>query len=254
MIDPVFVIHGVGNRRRSDFEAQVQALAKQMPAAPFDFRPIYWGDLAARDKWIDRTIPTWHRGRSDKHKFELRDAEATLLDTEGQMVTSRRASPPTFGIRSQFDTAILSASNRGLQSSPHETRDDEQLGLEHAEFVRTEIAELLPATRVLRNVNERHVLWTVGVALGHQLEQADIAGHELRGDAVRARSREVLRRGLADLDRVVGAACNAAAARVNFSCARCYGARSRSIPRRRPGLPATQARDTRSSTSSDRTR
>lgn len=57
MSDPVFVIHGVGNRDREDFANRVAAL-QAATGDRWDMKPVYWGDLAADDRWVALTIPS----------------------------------------------------------------------------------------------------------------------------------------------------------------------------------------------------
>jgi hypothetical protein len=57
MAEPVLVVHGVANRDRDQFEAQVISL-NQRVGANFDFIPVYWGDLGAGVAGIADTLPT----------------------------------------------------------------------------------------------------------------------------------------------------------------------------------------------------
>lgn len=56
MSEPVFVIHGVGNRDQDEFTSTVAALEK---ASGLELVPVYWGDLGADDRYADLAVPEW---------------------------------------------------------------------------------------------------------------------------------------------------------------------------------------------------
>src|SRR3954447_27057868 len=71
-MEPVFVLHGVGNRNRNGFVDEVAQL-QRTAGAGWDLRPIYWGDLGADDRWVDLTIP-----RLSAADAEVREGDASV--------------------------------------------------------------------------------------------------------------------------------------------------------------------------------
>ena len=54
--EPVVVIHGVANRSKTDFARVVDDLARRIDR-DIVWLPVYWGDLGAQNKYIDRVLP-----------------------------------------------------------------------------------------------------------------------------------------------------------------------------------------------------
>ena len=60
-MEPVLVIHGIGNRDAQAWIKEVQQLEQRFETATgnrtFQFLPVYWGDLAARTDELDACMP-----------------------------------------------------------------------------------------------------------------------------------------------------------------------------------------------------
>lgn len=95
MTDPVFVIHGVGNRDRRGFEERVARL-QRATGDRWDMKPVYWGDLGADDRWVGLTIPGigGPDGIEAADPGELRDgSEPQLADLAATLLSSSAPAP-----------------------------------------------------------------------------------------------------------------------------------------------------------------
>ncbi|MDL5204420.1 hypothetical protein [Streptomyces sp. ALI-76-A] len=211
MTDPVFVIHGVGNRDRDGFEAAVTALRK---ASGVDLVPVYWGDLGADDTHFAVTLPALPGALRDDAGGETDpDAVPEAADAvdAAERVDVRRQWPHlAAGARERADD--LDAPEDGLRAGPGAEHDPGRL--------LDVVAEMWSDTRWLSRTDDPGLLREVGAALADVLTELDAqeAAFEVRSYADEtARLRALVRRRLNDLDRVAGAAVQAAARRMNHA-------------------------------------
>ncbi|KOG30615.1 hypothetical protein [Streptomyces resistomycificus] len=215
MTDPVFVIHGVGNRDRDGFEAAVTGLQK---ASGTDLVPVYWGDLGADDAHFGITLPT----PPDLLRDDVTVGTGPVPDTAADGVE-----PEIVDVRQQWPHVEAGARERvegpelpddGLRAGPGAARDPEPL--------LDLVARLWPDTHWLSRTRDPALLHEVGAALADVLTELDPdASYDPYPHAFEVRSRgdeeerlrSLVRRRLSDLDRVAGAAIQATARRVNHA-------------------------------------
>jgi hypothetical protein len=212
-VQPVFVLHGVGNRDQQGFEADVLRL--QRAAGPgWDLRPVFWGDLGADDDFVDLTIP---RAAPDDGLREGGTSSEPDLSTLVEALLAGPV-PDARGLRDGAARSLqLEAVNRGVRrrlGGPSGLRDsggDERL----AQQVQAAIKEEWPHTQWLRRTQDADLLEQTGAAVAAAVRDqrgAGVPGGEaLRGVDVGAFVRQRLR----DLDAVVGAAVGAVAGRLD---------------------------------------
>ncbi|MEU0738938.1 hypothetical protein [Streptomyces sp. NPDC006134] len=221
MDDPVFVIHGVANRDRQDFAATVAAL---QDASGLDMVPVYWGDLGADDRFVTAALPPRAGMLPDARKGGgLRDAdEPPGTAVPEPVLTSLLAADPQAPDRwDRVETTVrerLASEERqagaGLRNGPHHGDVDEIL-----EY----LAEEWPRTEWLRRTDDPRLLFETGRSLAETLLDAADLWADGAGtyDGLRAggedegRLRRMVRHRLRELDRVAGAAIQAAAGRLN---------------------------------------
>jgi hypothetical protein len=227
MIDPVFVIHGVGNRDRSGFEGRVARL-QRATGGRWEMKSVYWGDLGADDRWVGLTIPGIGEpdGIEAPGPSELRDGSELQSADLAATLLSSSAPAPQAEVRdategNQSDVVAAAAVRRlGAGSSgDDEIRDQGDADPERTAAVRDAIAEHWASTTWLRQVADPLLLDEIGVAITAPLAdpsvtvtsggEEEIRDEELRGIA------EFVKRRIDDLDRVVGATVGAAAGRLN---------------------------------------
>jgi hypothetical protein len=232
MTDPVFVIHGVGNRDRSGFEERVARL-QHATGGRWDMKPVYWGDLAADDRWVGLTIPAVGEPRgTEAGPSELRDGSepsATQPGLQAADLATALLSPFIPAAQAEIRDAtdgnqsdvVAAAAVRRLEagSRDDEVRDQGDADPERAAAVRDAIAEHWESTTWLRQVADPLLLDEIGVAITAPLAdpnvtvtsggEEEIRDEELRGIA------EFVKRRIDDLDRVVGATVGSAAGRLN---------------------------------------
>ncbi|GAA0436855.1 hypothetical protein [Streptomyces luteireticuli] len=222
MDEPVFVIHGVGNRDEADFARTVAGLRT---ATGLALVPVYWGDLGADDRFVDLALPR-HRPARDTG---LRDVEEAPPDAEESMAVLeslfgpsasapallRDAGEPPAALADAL-RAAMGAADDGLRGpGGHPDPDD----------VLAALAELWPTARWLALVDDPGLLRATGTALAAAVleEGTDDSWAGLRGPGDEKGLRPLLRRRLHDLDRVAGAAVQAVAGRVNHQLRAHYG-------------------------------
>ncbi|MGW1288011.1 hypothetical protein ACWD4N_31060 [Streptomyces sp. NPDC002586] len=209
MTEPVFVIHGVGNRDRDGFHAAVSRL-EQSSGLPLT--PVYWGDLGADDTYFDITLPELP-GR-------LRDSDADADTPMGPW-----ADEGTFGDvpepPGRVDLGLQLAEVEAGAREHTQPSDDGLRGPGGAPDTRDlleMVAELWPHTRCLSRTTDPDLLRKVGAALADMLTELDMyeGQFELRGPGDEStRLRDLVRARLRDLDLVAGAAIQAAGRRMN---------------------------------------
>lgn len=209
MDEPVFVIHGVGNRDPRAFTATVAAL---QAAAGTTLVPVYWGDLGADDRFIDLALPSRPAGLRDTPESTDPLSEpvlTALLGEAGQPVPGDLPAPLRDSVRRNLDDG----QDTGLRGGGPDSPD--------TEHVLAALAEEWPTTRWLSLTQDPSLLIETGTAVAHAVtdtQAPDDSWAGLRGTApVDDTLRSVIRRRLADLDRVAGAAMQAVAGRVNHS-------------------------------------
>lgn len=109
-MEPVLVIHGIGNRDPKGFETQVKAFETTFESTTgnrnFQFIPVYWGDLGARTTHLDACMPD----AAPAPSFNLPAIPLEKMDLGELMGLLRNVSPWLSGpIRLQIENAI----NRG---------------------------------------------------------------------------------------------------------------------------------------------
>jgi hypothetical protein len=210
MTDPVFVIHGVGNRDREGFVAAVTGLQK---ASGIDLLPVYWGDLGADDAHFAVTLPI--PGLPDR----LRDdglADAALVVGPAADVVD------VVDVRQQWPHVEAGARERAedLDDVPDDGLRAGRGAPQDPDALLDLVAQLWPGTRWLSRTEDPGLLHEVGAALADVLTELDPyeTDFEVRADVdEETRLRARLRRRLNDLDRVAGAALQAAARRANHA-------------------------------------
>jgi hypothetical protein len=210
MDEPVFVIHGVGNRDPHAFTATVAAL---QAAAGTTLVPVYWGDLGADDRFVDLALPPRPAGLRDTPETDAPPSEAllaALLDSTGaaQFPPGRLPEPVCDAVHHHLDASRDS----GLRDG-RDTPD--------AEEVLATLTEEWPATQWLSRSDDPSLFHETGKAIARAVtdtDEPDASWAGLRGPApARGPLRPLIRRRLADLDRVAGAAMRAVAGRMNHS-------------------------------------
>ncbi|MGQ4419481.1 hypothetical protein ACN6LA_006844 [Streptomyces sp. SAS_269] len=223
MKDPVFVIHGVANRDRDEFASVVSALST---AADVDMVPVYWGDLGAQERFINTTLPV-HRAEADvlrdgQDPEDLSVAPATAAMLAHTLDESQQLSHVDAAVREHLGTHGDEEPG-GLRDHPgdHHLDPDQIVG-----YVREAWAD----TEWLSHTDDTQLLRETGSALARSLLDAadtdlDDAYYGLRGgrsDTNRG-LRSLVRRRLNDLDRVAGAAVQAAGRRLNHTIRSRFG-------------------------------
>lgn len=207
MDHPVFVIHGVGNRDPHAFTATVAAL---QVAADTTLVPVYWGDLGADDRFVDLALPPRSSGLRDTPEAPDAPSDmllATLLAKTARPVPGDLPAPLQDAVRHTLDASR----NSGLRDG-RDSPDWDQ--------VRAALADEWPATRWLSLADDPALLSETGKAIAHavtDLQEPDDSWAGLRGEAPTEGLRALIRRRLADLDRVAGAAMQAVAGRMNHT-------------------------------------
>lgn len=214
MDDPVFVIHGVGNRDPRAFAATVARL--QTATHDTVLMPVYWGDLGANDAFVDLALPVRPVG--------LRDGNDPSQDDTGTLLAA------LLGDGGQTDSSdlpgIVENAVRGTWESPEAIVLRGGSGGLDLDIVLGALTEEWPATRWLSRSTDAGLLGEVGTAIVRAVadsDEADTSWTGLRG-AAPDRLRSLIRQRLSDFDRIAGAAMQAVAGRVN------YGFRSRVSP------------------------
>jgi hypothetical protein len=230
MDDPVFVIHGVANRDQQGFAAMVADL---QTASGLDMVPVYWGDLGADDRFITAALPTRRAAVPGAHKDSgLRDAdEPPSVALPEPVLVSALASQPEVpeqwpqveaAVRERLARDELQFGSSGLRHAP--LREDPEDALEY-------LAEEWPKTEWLRRTDDPLLLFETSRSLAEALiEAADLwADGAGSYDGLRAsdgdagRLRTLVRNRLRGLDRVAGAAIQAAAGRLNHALRTKFG-------------------------------
>ncbi len=222
MKDPVFVIHGVANRNREEFTADVSALAA---ATGVDMVPVHWGDLGAQDQFIDAALPTYHSYRDtlrdgEEPELVLADPVAVALFDEA-IDEVRQLSQVEDAVRAQLSEGDR-GEDEGLRDGGRSWLDPDQI----MEYMREAWAD----TEWLCHTDDTQLLRETGRSIARSLlDEADPdwddSYHGLRGGGtdVHSRVRSLVRRRLNDLDRVAGAAVQAVGARLNHAVRSRFG-------------------------------
>ncbi|MFD7019114.1 hypothetical protein [Streptomyces sp. NPDC059928] len=206
MDEPAFVIHGVGNRDPEAFTATVAALQAD---AGRTLIPVYWGDLGADDRFIDLALPARPAGLRDT--TETVDAPsraqlAALLGGSGPYAAGDLPAPLRDAVREGLDPAR----NSGLRDRGGDPDIDQVLAV---------LAEEWPTTHWLSLTDDPSLLTAAGSAVARavtETQASDDSWAGLRGTG-EGTLRPMIRRRLADLDRVAGAAVQAVVGRMNHS-------------------------------------
>ncbi|WP_328974186.1 hypothetical protein [Streptomyces canus] len=221
MDEPVFVIHGVGNRDRDGFTQTVAALEA---AAELTLRPVYWGDLGADDTFVDLALPS---RRTAGLRDDVPDDTAGSprdADTVGVLAAllhhHTSSGPDTDlpqAVRQGVRDALDTEADDGLRTGPGDP-DTEQ-------FVLDTLAKQWPATRWLSSTDDEALLCETGRAIADAVKaETDDSWTGLRGPGTdREQQHSLIRRRLADLDRIAGAAMQAVAGRANHALRTRYG-------------------------------
>ncbi|KNB52230.1 hypothetical protein [Streptomyces caatingaensis] len=211
MDDPVFVIHGVGNRDEEGFARTVAGLRA---ATGLGLVPVYWGDLGADDRYVDLALP-----RRTPPDTGLRDEAGAPPDPETAAVLESVLDAPAPPDAEEPPPALADALRAGLENNDDGLRGP---GGPDPDDVLAELAELWPEARWLSRVDDPGLLRAAGTALAAAVTEEDDSWDGLRGGGD-GRLRALLRRRLRDLDRVAGAAVEAVAGRVNRQLRAHYG-------------------------------
>ncbi|ARZ71707.1 hypothetical protein SMD11_6131 [Streptomyces albireticuli] len=235
MSEPVFVIHGVGNRDARAFAATVAAVRAAV-GGDMELVPVHWGDLGADDRFVDLALP--HRAGG------LRDApgsgpvpahEPAGASPEDLLAALSAPSDPPGGtgpartgglpepVRDAVREGLDRAEDSGLRGGPADP------GGPDGEHVLAALAEAWPSTRWLSLTDDPVLLREAGTAVARAVtdaaaQETDPSWDGLRGPGPGSDGlRGLVRRRLADLDRVAGAAMQALAGRVNHGLRTRFG-------------------------------
>ncbi|MER7694119.1 hypothetical protein [Streptomyces sp. NPDC097610] len=208
MDEPVFVIHGVGNRDPQAFTATVEALQATVGRT---LVPVYWGDLGADDRYIDLALPPRSAG--------LRDTPETV-DAPSKMLLAALLSETEGPVPGDLPAPLRDAVRHGLDPSHNSgLRDGRNTPV--ADQVLATLAEEWPTTHWLSLADDPSLLSETGKAIAHavtETQEPEDSWAGLRGAApVDGSLRSLIRRRLADLDRVAGAAMGVVVGRMNHS-------------------------------------
>lgn len=214
MKDPVFVIHGVGNRDRSAFSATVTRL--QAAVDSVSLLPIYWGDLGADETFVRLALPIRSAGLRGGHEPSKDGTEQLLTAMLGEGEQPDGSGLPVVvwdTVRNTWKSRAIS----DLRDGPTEPSLDLLLAV---------LTEEWPATTWLSRSTDAGLLGEIGRAIVHatiESDEADVPWDGLRGTTP-DRLRSLIRHRLSDFDRIAGAAMQALTGRINHSF------RSRVIP------------------------
>jgi hypothetical protein len=235
MTDPVFVIHGVGNRDRSGFEERVARL-QDATGGSWDMKAVYWGDLGADDRWVSLTIPSADEPGAQAPGFnEVRDgydpqtqrpgqwadilAAALLAPIQPATPAEVREAPDELPVELAAAAAVKSLETGSARND--EVREEGEIDPAQAADVRNAITEHWASTNWLCQVADPLLLQEIGAAIAAPLTDPSVTttprgGEEVRDQELRAIDvRGFVKRRIDDLDRVVGATVAAAAGRLN---------------------------------------
>jgi len=202
MDDPVFVIHGVGNREPDGFTALVDRLQQRSGVA---LVPVYWGDLGADDAYVGLALPIGASGATSG----LRDDPNGSADVLAALVpTDTRADALLV-----FEEAVRDACDaEGLRARATDQEIDEVLDA---------VREAWPDTEWLRGITDDRFLRETASALAEAVLDGDDATGTwgLRGVGApnSGSTRSAVRRQLRCLDRAAGAAVQAMAGQLNHA-------------------------------------
>ncbi|QHC23455.1 hypothetical protein [Streptomyces sp. GS7] len=223
MTDPVFVVHGVANRDPSGFTAAVAAL---QAASSVEMHPVYWGDLGAQDQHIAATLPP--SGAPTDILRAMSGAPHTTADDAlaADLFDTRTPSPDALTHVEQTLREHLTATaedhDDGLRDGDFTPIDSDQV----AEY----LTEAWDETTWLQCTDDVFLLTEVGRNLARTLlddvPQDEFGYAELRSSEPtdsQGRLRSLVRRRLSDLDRVAGAAIQAAVGRMNHALRSRFG-------------------------------
>ncbi|MCD9193456.1 hypothetical protein [Streptomyces albireticuli] len=235
MSEPVFVIHGVGNRDARAFATTVAAVRAAV-GGDMELVPVHWGDLGADDRFVDLALPARPGGLRDADgagpdpEDGVADAspEALLSALSAPSASSGGGGPARAGglpgpVRDAVREGLDGTEDSGLRGGPAGP------GGPDGEDVLAELADAWPSTRWLSLTDDPVLLREAGTAIARAV--ADAGAQEtdpdwggLRGPGSGGGGlRGVVRRRLADLDRVAGAAMQALAGRVNHGLRTRFG-------------------------------
>jgi hypothetical protein len=155
MTEPVLVVHGVANRSRKAFEAQVSELGRKIDAH-WQLIPVFWGDLGGQNVDVADTLPLMRAAiRAEAIGIDPALVEAILggvAAADARAATRATADP---------ESAILDGVNHGARGAAGvPTRAPDEV-----DAIRQAIGDELPNTRYLRLIRDRAVLEAVGRAL-----------------------------------------------------------------------------------------
>ncbi|MET9965209.1 hypothetical protein ABZZ80_04585 [Streptomyces sp. NPDC006356] len=229
MDDPVFVIHGVANRDQQGFAATVADL---QAASGLDMVPVYWGDLGADDRFVTAALPIRPATLPGARKSSgLRDAneQPSVAVPEPVLASALAPDPQTPNQWTHVETAVRKRLASEEQQASSGLRDSPQYG--DADEILEYLADEWPKTEWLRRTDDPLLLFETGQSLAEALiDAADlwadgVASYDgLRaGDEDEGRLRRMVRNRLRDLDRVAGAAIQAAAGRLNHALRTKFG-------------------------------
>ncbi|MFH9134112.1 hypothetical protein [Streptomyces sp. NPDC017524] len=208
MDEPVFVVHGVGNRDPQTFITTVAAL---QAAAGMTLVPVYWGDLGADDRFIDLALPSRSAGLRDTPETVDAPTKMLLASLLGETERPGPGDLPA-SLRDAVRQGLDPSQNSGLRYGPESPDADQVLAT---------LAEEWPTTHWLSLAADPTLLSETGKAIAHAVtdrQEPDDSWAGLRGTApADSTLRSLIRRRLADLDRVAGAAMQAVAGRMNHS-------------------------------------
>ncbi|MGF1429633.1 hypothetical protein [Kitasatospora sp. LaBMicrA B282] len=233
--DPVFVIHGVGNRDRAGF---TRTVADLQAAAQVELVPVYWGDLGADDRFVELALPwpadpahsagpAWSAGGAGPSA--LREDGVPGAAPAAELVGALLAEPGAThaAVQRAENLAVLHAAVQqelADRATGADTLRGGSGGAPDTAAVLAAIDEAWPRTQWLSSIADPQLLAEAAAALADLAEEAGAAepatdrwaGGSLRDAPEQPRGlRRTVERRLLELDRVAGAALAAVAGRVN---------------------------------------
>jgi hypothetical protein len=207
MSEPVFVIHGVGNRNHQQaFESRVAALGDKF-AGRLTAVPVYWGDLGADDRYVDEVVP---RITGDR-PADVRGAAATPDEPTQQAVVATLLAGAAVQRPAVTRGAAAGPSIIAEAASSARPATDAVRGGGTRPQWEAEIRQVWPSLRYLPLVEDEASLREIGRALAAEGEAA-VPG---QGPAVTRGPRQWVQQRLHDMDRAVGAVAGQIAGRLN---------------------------------------
>lgn len=184
-MEPVLVIHGIGNRNKAGFEQEVQQLQKDFEQftgqRKFQFLPVFWGDLAARTDDLDACMPELEP-MPNLQIPEIKLDQANL----GPLMQAVNRLPALFAapIKAQLETALNQAAGEVLRS--YLAQQYQNMRVENRHMVTTSLGDIMVYQRNQSSIQAR--IWEVlkafdvkQIGYGTSRKKVHVVAHSLGG-------------------------------------------------------------------------